>query len=102
MPIDTILDAAAQKILDHSGADATYTPDGGTVIPCKVFYRVEIEEQPSGLQGTAWAPIQTIEGLLSDWGQEPNKDDVFVVGSTSYTVFRVLDNDGRWCKVGVK
>ena len=100
-----MLEAFAQAgvdILATIGEDATYTPAGGETASPKVNVETEVEGQPNGMNGTAWVQIQTIEGLLSEFGQEPNVGDTITVGATTYTVKRVIENDGIFVKVAVK
>jgi hypothetical protein len=63
---------------------------------------IEVEPQPDGFAGGAWTQVTTIEGLLADFGGEPDTGDTVVIGTTTYTIKRVLENDGRWVKVAVK
>lgn len=98
----SILDAAATAILNHAGAAAVYTPTCGAAVALRVEKSVEMDEQPDGLTGATWSRIETVTGLLADFGQEPDRGDMITIGATTYSVFRVLENDGRWIKVGVK
>lgn len=103
MPLDVFTDAM-DDLTDTLGETATYTPgDGGVAVSgVTVNVEIEIEQQPGGYEGPAWAQIQTIEGLLADFGQEPNEGDTIEIDSTTYTVKRVLENDGIFCKVAVR
>jgi len=103
---DAIFDAAAADIVALGARDATYLPNAGGSVSLRVFYQVEVEMQPDGHMGTAWAEQQTVQGLLSDFGQEPDQGDTIEIdqpaGTKTYTIARVLENDGRWVKLAVK
>jgi hypothetical protein len=36
----------------------------------------------------------SIEALLSEIGQEPNRNDIFTVGAETFTVSSIIRNDG--------
>ena len=102
MPIEDLLDSAAADIVAHGGREATYTNALGVSADLRVFFAQEVEMQPDGQVGPAWAQLETVQGLLADFGQEPDEGDTIEIDGTTYNVTRVLDNDGRWVKVAVK
>ena len=93
---------AGQDILSKLGRSATYTPLVGDPVSCQVHYENELTITPGGYDVQAHGPLQTIEGLLSELGQEPGKGDQFTIGSDTYTVQTVLDNDGLFVLLAVK
>jgi hypothetical protein len=89
------------KFFETAGEDATFTPDAGDPIPCKVFIDFNVMLQPAGVNTQVWARGTTIEGLLSVLGREPKQDETFTVNSIVYTVQGILENDGLTVKVAV-
>ena len=97
-----VFDSAMEDLAEGIGRTATYTPAGGEAVTLCVNLEIEVEAQPDGFAGGAWTQVTTIEGLLADFVQEPDNGDAVVIGATTYTVTRVLENDGTFCKVAVK
>lgn len=82
---------------------ADFTPSGGSPVEdIRVNLMRAVEDQPGALDAQVWGTDTTIEYLLDDIGSEANEGDVFTIDGTDYTVTRVLQNDGRFVKVGVK
>lgn len=102
MATDAVFAAAMADLAETLGTAAVYAPAVGDPVSLQVNMEIEVEQQPGGYEGPAWAQIQTIEGLLADFGQEPNEGDTIEIDSTTYTVKRVLENDGIFCKVAVR
>jgi hypothetical protein len=102
MTAETVFAAAMAAIAEGIGHPATYTPAGGQAVTLRVNLEVEVEPQPDGYGGGAWTQITTIEGLISGFGREPDIGDTVAIGAVTYTVKRVLENDGLWVKVAVK
>jgi hypothetical protein len=103
MPLAIFTDAM-DDLTGTLGETAVYTPgDGGAAVSgVPVNVEIEVEGQPDGYNGTAWTQIQTVEGLLADFGQEPNEGDTIEMAGTIYTVKRVLENDGIFVKMAVR
>lgn len=103
MPLAAFTDAM-DDLAATLGETATYTPaDGGAVVSgVPVNVELEVEEQPGGYEGPAWTQVMTVEGRLADFGGQPNKDDTIAIGATTYTVRRVLEDDGVFVKVAVR
>jgi hypothetical protein len=76
------------------GEDAVYTPAGGAAVTCRVIINRDILLQPDGLTAQAAVAGISIEALLSEIGQEPNRNDVFTVGAEIFTVSSIIRNDG--------
>ncbi|MHC4361379.1 MAG: head-tail joining protein [Planctomycetota bacterium] len=93
---------AGQNILLKLGKAATYTPSVGDPVSCTVHYENELTVTPGSFDIQAHGPLETIEGLLSELGREPDKGDQFTIGSDTYTVQTVLDNDGMFVLLAVK
>lgn len=98
--VDAISTAAAD-IIRNIGQTATYTPSAGDPVTLYVDLSYVIDGQPDGL-AVAWTSRKTIECLLSDCGKEPDKAETFLVGSTTYTVTEVIENNGTFVKLAVK
>lgn len=101
MTFESFWDNADTDLMSVIGTAATYTPYGGSPVLLNVNLVVSIVMQPD-LTTQAWAQIKSIDVLLSDVTTEPNRNDTFLIGSTTYTVTEVIANDGRFVKLGVK
>lgn len=73
---------------------ATFTPAGGSSIGCSVIVNRSVLLQPSGMDTQVYERGTTIEVQLSEIGAEPNRGDVFVVGTETFTVQSIDSNDG--------
>jgi len=93
---------AAEDILTHMGASATFTPSEGDAVTCNVFVEKNVEMEPAGYEARAWETGTTILAVLDVLGKEPDSGETFEVGDDTYTVKRVLENDGVFVKVAVK
>lgn len=76
------------------GEDATFTPAGGTAVPCRVIVNRSVLLQPAGMEAQVIERGTTIEAILSVIGAEPNRGDVFTVGTETFTVGSIERNDG--------
>lgn len=102
MTFESILDRASADIFAQLGRAATFTPATGSAVSCTVVLDVGVRLQTDGYTGQASAQVTTVEGLVSEIGREPNRNETFLIGSTTYTVQSTLENDGRHYKVTVK
>jgi hypothetical protein len=94
--------AALPSVFAEKGEEAVFTPAGGPVIdPCHIFIEFNVALQPDGMTAQAWQRATVIEALLSEIGAEPNKSDTFIYDETTYTVARIIENDGFTVKVAV-
>jgi hypothetical protein len=101
MGIRTVIAAALPALFSDMGEEAVYTPSGGTALGCHIFIDFNVQLQPDGLQAQAWDRATIIECLISEVGSEPNRGDIFVYDGTTYTVQRVMENDGFTVKLAV-
>lgn len=93
--IDAIFTQAAADIFNSPvGEDAVYTPAGGTAVPCRIVVNRDVLLQPDGMNAQVIGRGTTIESILEDLGQEPNRGDVFTVGAETFTVGSIERNDG--------
>lgn len=76
------------------GSDATFTPQGGSLIGCSVIINRNVLLQPAGMDTQVFGRGTTIEAMLSEIITEPNRGDVFVVGAETFTVQSIESNDG--------
>ena len=81
---------------------ATYTPDVGAPVDCRVVLSLGQRNQPMGLEAQMWGSETTIEYRLDDVGREADAGETFVVDGTTYAVADALENDGFTVKVSVK
>jgi len=100
MTSEEIFAKAAVDIFTKFG-EATFTPSGGVAVSCHVDIVRDVELQPGGFETEVYAHGITIETLISEITNEPNRGDVFTVGDDTYTVQTPLGNDGRFVKVQV-
>lgn len=99
---DAALQTAGEDILSKLGQSATYKPVVGDPVSCTVHYDNELSVTPEDYDIQAHGPLQTVEGLLHELGREPGKNDKFIIGSTTYKVQTVLENDGLFVLLAVK
>jgi len=92
----TAFDTAMQKIFSdrNLAVDALYHPAGGPSVSCRVIFEEDILLQPPEMMAQIDERGTTIEARLVDLGKEPDRDETFVIGSDTYTVQRIDENDG--------
>ncbi|MGD8387329.1 MAG: hypothetical protein PVG49_09300 [Desulfobacteraceae bacterium] len=101
--IDTVFDHAGEDLLSTMGGiEGTYTPSGEDPLPVSAFVDKGVQAQPGPYDAQAWQQGITIEAMLKDLGREPDRDDTFTLGGTTYTVLAVIENDGRYVRVSVR
>jgi len=81
------------------GDDAVYTPSGGMSIACRVIITRDVLLQPASMDTQVFDHGTTIEAILEDIGAEPNRGDTFVIGTETFTVQSIEQNDGLTVKV---
>ena len=92
---DAIFAAAIQDIFNSPlGEDAVFTPAGGVSISCRVIVNRSVLLQPAGMDTQVYERGTTIEAILADLDNEPNRGDVFVIGTETFTVQSIVSNDG--------
>jgi hypothetical protein len=99
--LDNMKSTVGPAIFGALGDSSTFTPSGGAAVSCTVIITFNVMLQPTGVESQVWQGGTTIEALLSEITNEPNRGDVFVAGGVSYTVQTVLENDGVSVKVVV-
>lgn len=99
--LDNMKSTVAPAIFNALGDAATFRPSGGAAVSCTVVITFNVMLQPTGIESQVWQGGTTIEALLSEITNEPNRGDVFVVRGVSYTVQAVLENDGVSVRVVV-
>jgi len=98
----SFLDDAAEDIFEHLADAATYTPVGGAGVSCRAHLVEKTYFQPDGLSSQAWTTTKEIEARVAEIGSDVGKGDTFSVSSATYTVARVLSEDGRFIIMAVK
>lgn len=76
------------------GEAATFTPSGGVAVSCRVLVNRNVLLQPDGMTVQVYEKGTTIEAMLSEILEEPNRGDVFTVGTETFTVQSIEQNDG--------
>jgi len=102
MSEEDTFDEIAEDLFDDLAVAATFTPAVGDAVSCKVNLEKGTDFQPGGLDAQVWGSETTIEYRLAEVGKEADRDEVFTVAGTDYTVKDVMENDGRFVKVAVK
>jgi len=99
----TVLNNALTDIFGSVlGEDATYTPAVGAAVACRVVVNRNVLLQPDGMTVQVYDKGTTIEAMLSVIGSEPNRGDTFTVGTETYTVQSIEQNDGYTVTAVVK
>jgi hypothetical protein len=96
---DPFAQAVADIFNSAVGEDATFTPAGGAAIPCRVILERNVLMQPTSLQAQVWERGTTIEAQLAEIINEPDRGDTFTVGTETFTVQSIEENDGLTVKV---
>lgn len=92
-------DAVAVQLAEMFEYDATYNGSAS----CVVNLVKDVAMQPAGYDAQTWKQGTMIEYLLSEvGGTEPSIGDTFLIGSTTWTVKSVEENDGRFVRAWVK
>ena len=103
MSEETTFDNLADDLFDTMAPDATFTPlVGNPVTGLNVSLVSEMDFQPGGYESSVHDVTKTVEYLFEDIGREAKRGEKFLIGSTTYTVEAVLENDLRFVKVSVK
>lgn len=89
-------------ILSKMGIDAVFMPQIGNTVSLKVLFGQSMLPQIEGI-ALASGSIRTVEAILSDIGQVPERGDIFVIESIEYVVDDVSENNGYIikCVVGI-
>lgn len=99
----TIISALRDIFNSALGVDAVYTPAGGAAIPpIRVILERDVLLQPGDMSAQVPERANTIEALLEDVGEEPNRGATFVIGAETFTVRAVEKNDGDTVTMVVK
>lgn len=91
---DPFVQAVADIFNSAVGVDATFTPSGGAAIPCRVILERNVLMQPSSMDVQVWERGTTIEAQLAEIINEPNRGDAFTIGTETFTVQSIEENDG--------
>lgn len=96
---DPFAQAVADMFNSVIGENATFTPSGGAAISCRVILERSVLMQPSSMEAQVWERGTTIEAQLAEIIDEPNRGDTFAIGSETFTVQSIEENDGITIKV---
>jgi len=97
----TAFDTAIRDIFNDEscGVDAVYTPVDGVALPAiRVLIDRNVLLQPSGMDAQVVEVGTTIEAILEDLPAEPNRGDKFGIGTETFTVQSIAENDGMTVK----
>jgi len=98
--LDDVFDQAAADIWAIAGVEAIFRPADGTPALCLIEVERNVELQPESYEATVVERGVTVEAMVSEVG-EPERGDVFEMGAVSYTVAKIVENDGQFVKVVV-
>lgn len=101
MGLRAVFAAALPKMMEAMGEAASFGPETGDAIPCVVFINHNVLLQPGSAEAQVWERGTTIEALLSEIGDEPERGETFTVDGILYTVQAILENDGLTVKAVV-
>ena len=81
------------------GVDATFTPSGSAIIPCRVLLERNVLMQPTSMQAQVWERGTTIEAQLAEILNEPDRGNTFTINpgtadEETFTVQSIEENDG--------
>lgn len=92
----------AADVFETIGDSATFTPAVGDAVSLYVVVSDEILVQPGNYDSNIHATATRISFALADIGREPNRGEIFLVDSTTYTCKAVEFNNGYVCRVIVQ
>ncbi|MDX9819493.1 MAG: hypothetical protein RBT16_11305 [Desulfococcus multivorans] len=101
MGLRAVFNEALPGIFAAAGEDAVFMPAAGNPIPCKVFIDFDVSLEPAGVDARVWQQGTVIEALLSEIGREPDRGETFTIGSETFTVQAILENDRLSVKMQV-
>jgi hypothetical protein len=92
----TIFDTALRDMFNdvNMAVDALFSRDGGAGINCRVILERDILLQPNAMNSQVYERGTTIEAILSDVGNVPERGDTFTIGAETFTVQAIDRNDG--------
>jgi hypothetical protein len=93
--------SAAAVIFDKLGTSAIYTPSAGDAVSCTVVVQSGTGLMPMDTQAQFWGDETHLFCLVDECG-EPDRGETFTVGSTTYTVDEVLDNNSYVVEMRVR
>ncbi len=94
--------SAAAVIFDKLGTPATYVPNEPVdAISCTVVVQSGTGLMPMDTQAQFWGDETHLFCLVDECG-EPDRGETFTVGSTTYTVDEVLDNNSYVVEMRVR
>ena len=99
---EAIFKAMGTANLSILGVEATYQPNDGDAVSCRVWFDQEIKYQVDNHEGQVRALGYEVEAILDDLGKEPERGETFEIGSTTYTVQSSAENEGIFTRVYVK
>lgn len=100
--IDDVFEGMGESLVDTMGVSATYTPSVGDAVTLNVLLDKGVQMQPGPYEAQAHAQGVTISALLSELGKEPDRDETFTIGATTYTILTVLENDNLFVRCSVR
>jgi len=102
MSVESAITQAMDDLFADIGQAAVYTPSAGDPVACQVDISQVQTLQPGGFDGQVYAVRTTIEYRLAEVGVVASRGETFTVGSVTWTVDGVIEQDDRMVKVVVK
>jgi len=112
MGLRSVFSAALPGIFSAAGEPAVFTPASGAPVDCYVFIDFTGRNDPLGMEPGVFRQAILIDGLISEFGRRPVKDETITVyptvadrtagtNGTVYTVQAPIDDDGLSFKMEV-
>ena len=98
-------------MFEAAGEDAVFTPAAGKPVDCKVFIDFNVALEPDGFDGMTQQPGTVIEALLNgdvdvpdglSLSRVPVRNETFTLVGQTYSVAKIITNDGFTVKMAVK
>ena len=105
------LQSALPDMFEAAGEDAIFTPAVGDPLDCKVFIDFNVALEPDSFEGTTLQTGTVIEALLNGdavlpdgiaISRVPVRSETFTLAGVTYSVARIISNDGFTVKMAVK
>ena len=98
----TIFDDGAEVLFEiwPEAEEAIFVPlSGARVTGFNVVIDKSLKNLPDGYDVQAWGDVVELQYLLDQVGREAKIDEKFIVGTRTYKVVNLMENDGRFVRV---
>lgn len=100
MAVESAADLAGMFDTDEFALSSTYTPSGGS--PSTVAVIVDKDVEFIGVGDSDMADRRTVLTVQNVQVASPGAGDTFLIGAVTYTVDRIIDDDGAVTQVSAK